>query len=287
MKKILITGATGQIGWELIRTLAPLGNIFTPTRQECDLNNKESLLACIRNYEPTLIVNTAACTAVDVAEQDPTMAMNVNGTAPGILATEAKRLNATLIHFSTDYLFDGTAKTPYREEDETNPLNAYGATKLAGEKNILKVGCKSIILRTSWVYGLRGTNFLLTMLKKARANEPISLVSDQLGAPTWSRMIAEATSQIVSQLEHNQAFGIYNLTSSGSTSRNLFAEAIFKIKGINMPINAITSKEFSAAAKRPLYCILSNEKVKKHFGIELPSWEQQLDLCLKTANEDR
>lgn len=282
MKKILITGGTGQIGWELTRVLAPLGKIITPTRQECDLNSQESIITCMRRYEPTLIVNTAACTAVDVAEKDPTMAMNVNGIAPQIFAAEARRLNATLIHFSTDYLFDGKANTPYKEEDETNPLNVYGATKLAGEKNILATGCKFIILRTSWVYGLRGTNFLLNMLKKAEEGKPISLVSDQTGAPTWSRLIAEATGQIISQLDDKQAFGIYNLTSSGSASRNRFAEAIFQIKGIRASVKAITSEQFPTQAKRPLYCILSNEKIKKHFGIELPSWEDQLNLCLET-----
>lgn len=286
MKKILITGGTGQIGWELIRALAPLGKIIAPTRQECDLSSQESIIACLNRHQPTLIINTAACTAVDVAEKDPAMAMSVNALAPKVLASEAKRLNAPLIHFSTDYLFDGTGKTPYKEEDATNPLNVYGTTKLAGEKNILESGCKHIILRTSWVYGLRGTNFLLNMLKKAKENTPISLVSDQIGAPTWCRLIAEATGQIIVQLESKTEippFGVYNLTAAGSTSRNRFAEAIFDIKKIKTPIQAIKSEQFPTPAKRPLYCILSNDKIKKHFGIQLPNWEEQLKLCLEAS----
>jgi dTDP-4-dehydrorhamnose reductase len=191
MTRILLTGKNGQVGWELQRTLATLGEVVTLDRQDLDLADPDSIRRVVREHKPNLIVNAAAYTAVDKAEEESDLAMVINGTAPGILAEEAKRLSAAIIHYSTDYVFDGSKNTPYTEEDAPNPLNVYGRTKLAGERAIQAVGAPYLILRTSWVYGMRGKNFLLTILRLARERNEIKVVNDQIGAPTWSRIIAQ------------------------------------------------------------------------------------------------
>jgi dTDP-4-dehydrorhamnose reductase len=200
MTKILITGKNGQVGWELQRVLAPLGEVIAIDRKEMDLANPDAIRARIREIKPDIIVNAAAYTAVDKAESEPDLALAVNGIAPGILAEEAKRLGALLVHYSTDYVFDGTKSSPYAEEDSPNPLNVYGKTKLAGERAIAASGADYLILRTSWVYSARGKNFMLTILRLARERDELRIVDDQVGAPTSSIAIAQATARILAQV---------------------------------------------------------------------------------------
>ncbi|TAE56876.1 MAG: dTDP-4-dehydrorhamnose reductase, partial [Nostocales cyanobacterium] len=231
--KILLTGVSGQVGWELQRTLMTVGDIIAVDRHQLDLAKPDSIRGTIRDIKPDLIVNPAAYTAVDKAESEIDLAMAINGVAPGIMAEEAKKLNASIIHYSTDYVFDGNKNNPYQENDVTNPQNIYGKTKLAGEEAISSIGVNHIIFRTSWVYGLRGKNFLLTMEKLAKEREEIKVVDDQIGSPTWSRMIAEITAQIITQGQNNLTDffanngGIYNLSPGGKTSWYGFAKAIF------------------------------------------------------------
>lgn len=287
--KILLLGKNGQVGWELHRTLAPLGEIIALGRKELDLADFTRVRETVRETRPNLIVNAAAYTAVDRAEEEQELAMAINGVAPGILAEEAKRVNAGLIHYSTDYVFDGTKTTPYTEEDEPNPINVYGKTKLEGERAIQTVGVPHLIFRTSWVYGLRGSNFLLTILRLAQEQEELRVVDDQIGAPTWSRMISEATAQIVAQgvtdiYEFVSRFsGIYHLTASGSTSWYGFAKAILEVnlyqdKQLVKVIRPIPTSEYLTLAHRPLYSVLGNKKVNHIFGLALPDWRTQLEV---------
>lgn len=284
MKKILITGSQGQVGWELQRTLAPLGKIIALTHANLDLSNSEMICRVVRELKPELIVNAAAYTAVDQAEKEPDFAMAINGIAPGILASEAKNLGATFVHYSTDYVFDGTSTQPYCEEDQTHPLNSYGRSKLAGEQAIQTVGGNYLIFRTSWVYASRGKNFLLTMLRLAKERETLKIVNDQIGAPTWSRMIAEATALILAMKSPN--WGIYNMVSDGYTSWYGFAKAIFKIceekkTGGKFPeLEPILSSDYPTPAKRPQNSRLSLDKLEQVFKITMPSWENALELCM-------
>ena len=195
--KILVTGANGQVGYELRRTLATLGEIIAIDVDTIDFGNADALRARIREISPQLVVNAAAYTAVDKAESDPDLAMRVNAAAPAVLAEETRRLNAVLVHYSTDYVYDGTKTGPYVETDATNPLSVYGKTKLAGDEAIMASGAAHVILRTSWVYGARGNNFFLTMRRLGAEREELRIVNDQTGAPTWSRMLAQATAQIL------------------------------------------------------------------------------------------
>jgi dTDP-4-dehydrorhamnose reductase len=285
--KILLTGVTGQVGWELQRTLMTVGEVISVGRNQMDLAQTDTIRRIIREVQPDLIVNPAAHTAVDQAESEPELAMMINGIAPGAIAEEAKRLGAAMIHYSTDYVFAGTSKTPYTEEDQPNPQNIYGKTKLAGEQAITSVGVPHLILRTSWVYGLRGKNFLLTMQKLAQEREEIRVVDDQIGAPTWSRMIAEATAKILSQAQGNVSDfltskgGLYHLTSSGQTSWYGFAQAIFAHDSQHnerklQRLIAIASQEYPTAAKRPTYSLLDSQKASNVFGLVLPDWESSL-----------
>ncbi|MDF5717921.1 MAG: dTDP-4-dehydrorhamnose reductase [Rhizonema sp. NSF051] len=298
MTTILLTGSTGQVGWELQRTLMSLGEVIIAGREvsspglRMDLAQPDTIRHVIREVQPDLIVNPAAYTAVDKAETEPDLAMAVNGTAPGVIAEEAKLVGAGVIHYSTDYVFNGSQAKPYTEEDEPDPQNIYGKTKLAGEKAIQAVDVPHLILRTSWVYGLRGKNFLLTMLKLGREREELKVVDDQVGAPTWSRMIAESTAQILSQgtqdtisfLSSNS--GIYHITATNQTSWYGFAKAIFehdsnpsqhKLKKL-VPIS---SDQYPTPAKRPAYSSLDTGKISRIFGLALPSWQINLELVLK------
>lgn len=283
MRKILIIGKTGQVGWELQRTLLTLGHVVAVGKDQMDLLDPKSIQKIIREMKPQVIVNAAAYTAVDKAESELELAMAVNGRAPEVLAEEAKRLNAILVHYSTDYVFDGKATQPYSESSQTAPLNAYGRSKLVGEAAIQTVGGKTLIFRTSWVYGMRGRNFLLTMLKLAREKEELRIVNDQIGAPTWSRQIAQATAHILSQnLTSKEIWGLYHLIASGQTSWKGFAEAIFKNQSVvRIPkIVGIPTLEYPTPAKRPAYSLLSNDKVQKVFGLTLPAWDDALRLCM-------
>jgi dTDP-4-dehydrorhamnose reductase len=255
----------------------------------------DTIRRTIREVRPDLIINPAAYTAVDKAEKEPELAMAINGIAPGTIAEEAKRLGAAVIHYSTDYVFDGNKNTAYTEQDQPNPQNIYGKTKLAGEQAIASVGVPHLILRTSWVYSLQGKNFLLTMLKLAQEREEIRVVDDQIGAPTRSRMIAEATAQILSQNPQNiyellvSKGGLYHLTASGQTSWYGFAKTIFELDDRKSDrklqrLTAITSKEYPTPASRPAYSLLDNQKLSTTFGLILADWERSLELVMAFNN---
>ncbi len=284
MNTILLIGANGQLGWELRHTLANLGNVIACTHNEMDLCDADAIVSKIRNIKPDIIVNAAAYTAVDRAESEPELAMKINATAPLILAKEAKRLNALLIHFSTDYVFDGKSQQPYTESDLPNPINIYGKSKLAGEKNIEAIGGCYIILRTSWVYSTRGHNFLNTMLKLAEFEKKINVVNDQIGAPTWSRQLANHTAQAIEMVKNSQnpdpLYGLYHLCASGSTNWYKFAEAIFKCRKLEVDLHPITSEQYNSTAQRPLNSLLSNTKFNAAFGVSALPWETALNECL-------
>lgn len=287
MKKILILGGNGQVGWELRRTLAPLGQIIAQSRETFDLSSHNFISRMLQEIKPQIIVNAAAYTAVDKAETDEKICMSINAHAPQVLAEEAKKLKALLVHYSTDYVFDGHSTQPYKEDDRTQPLNVYAKSKLQGDLAILASGCPHIILRTSWVYGARGRNFLLTMLKLAEQKDTLKIVDDQMGAPTWSRLIAEATAQIIARYQGQD--GLYNLTSAGKTSWYGFAQAIFELystkKGIKIPqLIKIPSSDYPVPAKRPQNSLLCPEKLQKTFAICLPDWKDALQMCLEELN---
>jgi dTDP-4-dehydrorhamnose reductase len=280
---ILIFGKNGQVGWELCRTCATLGTIVAMDYPEIDLESPDSIRAAIRNARPTIIINAAAYTAVDKAESEPDKAMAINGVAPGIIAEEARRGGAALIHYSTDYVYDGTKREPYLETDKTAPLSAYGRTKLAGDEAIKAAGAPHLILRTSWVYGWRGQNFLMTMLRLAREREVLRVVDDQRGAPTWSRFIAEATAQIVAQGGGrpvrliDTSSGVYHLTCAGETTWCGFARAILEADPLKQEhrvreIVPITTADYPTPARRPARSVLQGDRLCEMFGIHLPDW---------------
>jgi dTDP-4-dehydrorhamnose reductase len=278
--KILLTGKDGQVGWELQRTLAPLGEVIATGRAELDLADADPIRRCIRAAAPDVIVNAAAYTAVDKAESERELANAVNGVAPGIIGEEAKRLGALLVHYSTDYVFDGRKYDPYTEDDAAAPLNAYGATKLAGERAIIASGAPHLILRTSWVYAARGRNFLLTMLKLAAEREELKIVDDQTGAPTSARAIADATARILTLGREGKGEGVFHLTAGGSTTWFGFARAILTAthaeRGRSPKLIPITTEAYNAPAKRPKNSVLSNDKLERVFGFRLLPWEEGL-----------
>ncbi|VVD83581.1 dTDP-4-dehydrorhamnose reductase [Pandoraea horticolens] len=290
-RRILLTGATGQVGWELARSLQGLGDVHAPGRNEMDLLDIDSVVRTLRDFAPDMIVNPAAYTAVDRAETDEAAAYQVNAVVPGIMAEEAKRIGALVVHYSTDYVFDGTSSTPYREDEPTNPQNVYGRTKLAGETAIATSGANHLVLRTSWVYGARGANFLLTVQRLARERDELRIVADQHGAPTWCRTIAELTSQVLVQgfgergvdadfwREHG---GLYHLTAAGQTTWHGFTEAILDLSAPEKRPNvvAIPTSAYPLPAKRPAYSILDNDKLARTFGVRAPDWRDALTLCL-------
>lgn len=286
--KILLLGKNGQIGWELQRTLTPLGHITALGSRELDLTNEPAIRSAVRSIRPDLIVNAAAYNYVDKAESEPDLALAINGAAPRILAEEAALTSAMLVHYSTDYVFDGTKKTPYTEQDVTKPINTYGKTKLAGEEAITNTGCRHLILRTSWVYGLRGQNFLLTIMRLAAELNELSIVNDQHGAPTWCRLIAEATALIIATGCANQcAEGIYHLTATGETTWHGFAESIINqasSRGLlaNKPaLKAISTKDYQTAAQRPKNSLLDSSALYSAYGLKLPNWILSLNLTLE------
>ncbi|HWI57524.1 MAG TPA: dTDP-4-dehydrorhamnose reductase [Bacillota bacterium] len=284
LPSILVIGKVGQVGWELRRTLAPLGQVLCVDYPDIDLTDGASVRKWVRSSSPAVVINAAAYTAVDKAETEPERCQQINATAPGILAEEAKKAGALMVHYSTDYVFDGTKNSPYVETDAPNPLSAYGRAKLAGDEAVQQVDGNHLIFRLCWVYGARGQNFMLTMMRLAREREKLRVVGDQVGSPTWSRMIAETTALALKQVlasPEPQAFkGTYHLTASGHTSWHGFAEAIIG----HMPeaerkckvIEAITTPEYPLPAKRPAYSILSCEKLQRTFGLQLPDWQESL-----------
>jgi dTDP-4-dehydrorhamnose reductase len=288
MTRILLTGKTGQVGYELQRSLQGLGEVIAVDRQQMDLADLDQVRDVIRSVKPTLIINPAAYTAVDKAESEPELAMRVNGEAPGVMAEEAKRLGAALIHYSTDYVFDGSKPEPYVEGDAPCPVNVYGHSKLAGELAIQAAGIPHLILRTSWVYGMRGKNFLLTIQRLAKERESLSIVSDQTGSPTWCRTIAEVTAHILarSQAVRDQGAwwqensGLYHLTAQGSTTWHGFTQAILAHPSIEKKptLVPILAREYPTPAVRPENSLLSCKRLIDAFG-DLPQWEAALRLC--------
>jgi dTDP-4-dehydrorhamnose reductase len=288
---ILIAGAAGQVGRELRRSLADAGEIICHDCDTVDLAEPDQVRAMVRSAAPQIILNAAAYTAVDRAESEPEAAIAVNSTAPRVLAEEARRCNALFVHYSTDYVFDGSKQGPWIETDKPNPLNVYGASKLAGEEAIQQVGGRYLIFRTSWVYGPHGRNFLLTMLRLARERDELSIVDDQFGAPTSSIELADVTRTIVSGVlegrfgsTENWA-GLYHMTCSGSTSWCGFARAIFaradSLLHAKVPaVRPISSSGYITRAKRPLNSVLSNDKLYARFGAQLAPWEAALDVVI-------
>jgi dTDP-4-dehydrorhamnose reductase len=270
--RILLTGKNGQVGWEMQKVLAPMGELTALGRNELDLRDGTRLREAVRSVNPDLIVNAAAFTAVDKAESERDAAFAVNATAPGVLAEEAKKSGALLVHYSTDYIFDGAKSAPYVEEDEPNPINVYGASKLAGERAIAASGCRYLILRTSWVYGPRGSNFFLTMLRLGKERPELRVVDDQIGAPTSSIAIARATAQVVRPGAH----GTYHLSAAGEVSWCGFARAILARAGIATPVIAIRTEDYPTPARRPLNSRLDCSRLRAAFGISLAPWEAQL-----------
>jgi len=288
MTRILVTGRTGQVGWELLTALEPLGTVIGLDRSGMDLASPDSIRRAIRDAKPDVIVNAAAYNNVDRAESESALAMQVNGVAPGVMAEEAKRLGAILVHYSTDYVFDGERDRPYVEADPPHPVNAYGESKLAGERAVEAVGGQYLTLRTSWVYSARGSNFVLTVLRLAREKPELLMVDDQSGSPTWARALARATAELLRRKDLiARESGVYHLTAGGHTSRFAFARAIIDImrelSGIPdgwAGVKPITSDQYPLPAKRPPHPVTSMDKIKRVFGIEMPRWEDQLRSCL-------
>ncbi len=289
--RILLTGCNGQVGWDLQRTLAPVGDVAAVDLPEIDFCDVAALRALVGQIKPDIIVNPAAYTAVDRAESEPELAQAVNGEAPGVLAREAARLGIPMVHYSTDYVFDGENAEPYDEEDETDPRSAYGRSKLAGEQAVQRSGANHVILRLAWVFAMRGGNFVLTMMRLAKERSELRVVNDQRGAPSWSRTIAEASALVVWRLLHegrSVPSGIYHLPSRGTTTWFDFAKAIFEIgRGVlfdDVPnVLPISSSEFPTPAPRPANSVLSGEKIARQLKISLPGWEEQLAFAMKDA----
>jgi dTDP-4-dehydrorhamnose reductase len=270
--RILLTGAGGQVGGELKSTLAALGEVVAPVRAGLDLRDAARIREAVRAANPDVIVNAAAYTAVDKAETERDAAFAVNAAAPGVLADEAKRSGALLVHYSTDYVFDGTKAAPYVEEDAPNPINVYGESKLEGERAIAASGCRYLILRTSWVYGPRGSNFMLTLLRLAKERPELRVVDDQLGAPTSSLAIARATAQVLRPGAH----GLYHLSAGGKTTWCGFARAILDRAGIATPVLAIRTEDYPTPAKRPRNSRLDCSRLHADLGVALAPWDEAL-----------
>ena len=285
---LLLIGKNGQVGWELQRTLQPLGPVRAMDYPEVDFADLNALRRLVREAKPSLIVNAAAYTAVDKAESETDKARAVNTLAPGLLAEEAQRLGIPLIHYSTDYVYDGSGETPRSEDTATGPLGFYGQTKLEGDQAIAASGCAHLIFRTSWVYGVRGSNFMLTMLRLAREREELRVVSDQIGAPTWSRLIAQVTATALARCWQPgqsggvaERSGVYHLVSAGFTSWHGFAQAIFENDSRRMEhklktLVPIATEEYPTPARRPKNSRLDCGKIKRVFGIHLPDWREAL-----------
>lgn len=279
--RILLTGASGQVGGALRPLLATLGEVHAPPERELDLSSPDSISGMVRALKPELIVNPAAYTAVDEAESRRGHAFAVNARGPEVLAAEAKRLGALLVHFSTDYVFDGAKEGPYVEEDPAGPLNAYGASKLAGERAVAAAGGRYLVFRTSWVYARQGRSFLTAMLGRAESPE-LRIVDDQRGAPTSADSLAAAVFQVLKS--GSSAQGLYHASCSGETTWHGFAQEIFATlarQGRRVPkLVPIRSEDYRAAARRPRNSVLDNGKLLRDFGVALPHWKAALDECL-------
>ncbi len=285
--RILLLGKNGQVGWELQRLLSGTCDLVATDRSEADLADEAQVRDAVRRVRPQVIVNAAAYSNVERAESESELAHKVNARAPAVLAEEAKRLRAALIHYSTDYVFDGEKRSPYVETDETNPLNEYGRSKLEGERKIQQIDCAYLILRTSWVYSLRAHSFVTRFLGWARTNPQVRVVTDQTANPTWCRPLAEATAGLIRQMETNPAAwmrerrGVYHLTGSGYVSRFEMAKKMLELLPRNPPVQATSilpavTADFPDAAKRPAFSALDSAKFISTFGIKMPAWEESL-----------
>ena len=294
--RILVLGKTGQVGWELRHRLLCAGEVIALDYPDVDFTSSDSIRKAVRETNPGVIVNAAAYTAVDKAESELGLATAINGAAPGILAEEAKSLGSLLVHYSTDYVFDGTKDGPYVESDRPNPINAYGKTKLAGDDAIVAVGGEYLIFRTTWVYGARGNNFLLTMLRLAQQRPELRIVDDQIGAPTSSECIAQTTAAVLARVWNAQGSsldgrsGIYNLTTTGETSWYGFAKTLFErsaeVLDIKIPkLVPISTSEYPSPASRPMNSRLSCGHLEKTFGLTMPQWEDALALVLDSLKQ--
>jgi len=302
-RPILLIGGNGQIGWELHRLLQPLAAVVAPARSALDLGNADTIRRTVRDVLPGLVINAAAYTNVDAAEENEAEAMAINAVAPGVLAEECRRIGAALIHYSTDYVFDGLdpkaaaepARRAYVETDPPRPLNVYGRSKLASEKAVRAVDVPHLILRTSWIYSRRGRNFLLTIQRLARERDELRIVDDQRGSPTWARLVAAATAAIIAQLSPaggdmgaalSERSGLYHLSAADEASWFEFAAAIVANEveagdGSGSRLLPIPSSAYPTPAVRPAYSVLDNAAIEAAFGIRLPDWRRQLNLCLE------
>lgn len=302
---ILLTGKTGQIGSQLYPLLTNLGEVVAPARNELDLSNADAIRRVVRHLQPKLIVNAAAYTAVDAAESNEALAYAINAEAPAVLAEEARKARAMLVHYSTDYVFDGLKRAPYTESDPTNPRNVYGKSKLAGEQAVRSSGASHIVFRTAWVYATRGRNFLLTILRLATERLELKVVCDQVGAPTCAEDIAAASAKVlayIGQRNNDPSFvselaETYHMTAAGETTWYDFAKALLeeaKAASCGLPwliaathgrelmtrcVIPISTEEFQSPVRRPAYSVLSNSRLMQAFGVALPSWQSQLQRC--------
>jgi dTDP-4-dehydrorhamnose reductase len=282
--RILLTGKSGQVGSALLGTLPSLGEVIAVDRSQLDLVSPDAIRAAVREARPQIIINAAAYTAVDQAEKEEGLAFRVNRDAPAVLAEEAKKLGALLVHFSTDYVFDGEKASPYVETDTPNPLNAYGRSKLAGEQAIQASGCRHLVFRTSWVYAASGKNFLLTMLRLAREGKPLRVIDDQHGAPTSNVMLAAAVPGAVRRVLADDALGgVYHMTATGQTTWHGFARAIFEVTGTKADLSAIPSSAYSLPARRPRNSVLDNGKLEALLNLRLPSWQDGMRGVLRAV----
>jgi dTDP-4-dehydrorhamnose reductase len=279
--RILLTGSNGQVGWELNRALMEAGEVIAFDRTTLDLSDYDRVGSKIREARPDVVVNAAAYTAVDAAESDEYAAAAINSVAPAVIADTAKAIGALFVHYSTDYVFDGSSRAPYKEEDVAAPLNAYGRTKLAGEQAIMASGCRYLILRTSWVYADRGRNFLLAILRRAAGGACLKVVDDQRGAPTSAASIADATKQILCGGRIGEVHGLYHLSASGVTTWHGFATEILAMAGIGASVEAIPTVEYPTPARRPRNSLLDNSRIQADFGLTVPDWRDGLRQVLE------
>ncbi len=289
--KIVLLGKNGQLGWEFQQALPALGEVIAFGRNELDVANIQSLQNTLVELKPDLIINASAYTEVDLAETQTDLAMQINAAAPGVMAETARKLGAVFIHYSTDYVFDGKGTAPYTETSPTNPLNVYGKSKLAGEKNIEQSGAAYLILRTSWVYSLRGNSFVNKVLGWSRRHKTLKIVSDQVGSPTWATMLAKTTCNAITAHKADlldriqESCGIYHLTSSGYTSRYEWAKRILTLDSkpteqLVQTIEPALSEEFPTPATRPLFSALDCTKFTRTFNLPLPGWEESLQQAM-------
>lgn len=283
MNTVLVTGKNGQLGEALQNALAPLGRVIALGRNELDLADTAAIRQTIRAIAPAIIVNAAAYTAVDKAESEPGLAMQVNALAPGVMAEEATRNGALLVHFSTDYVFDGAKSSPYVEDDPPRPLSIYGKSKLEGERAVTATGCRHLILRTSWVYSAGHVNFVTTMLRLVQERRELSVVDDQIGSPTWAKPLAQATANLLRSVQAlPEVRDIFHLSADGGVSRYALVRKIMEL--VRQPgngktwaaIHPTTTAEYPLPAARPLMTVLNNDKIKRIYGIAMPNWETQL-----------